>query len=132
MRFVIIHAGGSMATLSSRRWLIAITLLLAVVVGVAWDVLAAAVLFHRYSFFESVVVCLLVMMLCAVFTVIADVERWSDSFSKHLKNIGGIAPTSEPDPLPDVLHQLRALLRVLFYAVAFVMALVELVLTLIQ
>ena len=38
-------------------------------IGAVWDVLAAAILFHNYSFFESVVVCLLVMILSTVATV---------------------------------------------------------------
>jgi hypothetical protein len=47
----------------SPRLVIAAFVLLGVI-GIGWDVLAAAILFHSYSFLESVVVSLLVMILC--------------------------------------------------------------------
>lgn len=108
-----------------RRRAIVITVLLGAM-GIVWDVLAAAVLFHSYSFFESVVVCLLVMTLCAVATVRADFELWSGIFSGDVKD-SDTAKSKEP----DFLNSLRTHLKVLFYAIAFVMALVKLVLTLI-
>lgn len=58
----------------SPRLIIAAIVLLGVI-GIGWDILTAAILFlHSYSFFESIVVCLLVMILCGVATVRADVE----------------------------------------------------------
>jgi len=93
--------------------------------GIVWDVLAAAVLWHSYSFFESVVVCLLVMTLCAVATLRVDFELWSRLFSGD----AGESNVTE-DRQPDLLDSFRAHLRVLFYAVAFIMALVKLILTL--
>jgi hypothetical protein len=108
---------------TARRWAIVITVLLGCV-GVVWDVLAAAVLLHSYGFFESVVVCLLVMILCAVATMRADFELWSGIFR---------GPKAENDKAvePDLLDQVRAHMKVLFYGIAFLMAFVKLVLTLI-
>jgi hypothetical protein len=108
---------------TGRRWAIVITVLLGCI-GIVWDVLAAAVLFHSYSFFESVVVCLLVMILCAVATMRADFELWSGIFRR---------PKAESDSTvePDLLDQVRAHMKVLFYGIAFLMAIVKLVLTLI-
>ena len=95
-------------------------------IGIVWDVLAAAVLFHNYSFFESVVVCILVMTLCAVATLRVDFGLWSGIFREDVKE-GDTAKNKQP----DLLDSFRAHLRVLFYAVAFIMALVKLILTLI-
>jgi hypothetical protein len=50
------------------QWAIA-TIILLGAIGIGWDVLAGAILFHSYTFFEAVVVCLLVMILCGVATV---------------------------------------------------------------
>ena len=108
-----------------RRRAIVITVLPGAI-GIVWDTLAAAVLFHRYSFFESVVVCLLVMTLCAVATMRADFELWSGIFSEDVKE-----SDTAKSKKPDLLDSFRAHLKVLFYAIAFVMALVKLVLTLI-
>jgi hypothetical protein len=94
--------------------------------GIVWDVLAAVVLFHNYSFFESVVVCLLVMILCTAATVRVDFELWSGIYSEDAPE-GNTTKGKQPDPLDSV----RAHLRVLFYAVAFVMALVKLIMTVI-
>jgi hypothetical protein len=98
------------------RWAIALTVLVGSI-GIGWDVLAAAVLFHGYSFFESVVVCLLVMILCGVATVRSDIEL--SIFSEDVQD-GDAALVS--------LRKLRAHLQVLFYTIAFLMALVKLVL----
>lgn len=43
-------------------------------IGIIWDVLAGLILFRGYTFFESVVVCLLVMILCSLATMRADFE----------------------------------------------------------
>lgn len=96
-------------------------------IGAVWDVLAAAILFHNYSFFESVVVCLLVMILSTVATVRADFELWSGIFSGEDEREGDTAKSRRP----GLLDSFRAHLRVLFYAVAFLMALVKLILTLV-
>jgi len=95
-------------------------------IGIAWDALAAVVLFHNYSFFESVVVCLLVMSLCTVATVRVDFELWSGIYSEDVPE-SDTTKSKQPNP-PD---SFRAHLRVVFYAVAFVMALVKLILTVI-
>jgi hypothetical protein len=110
-----------------RRWKLAITLLFGAI-GIVWDVLAAAILFRTYSFFESVVVCLLVMIICAVATIRADVELWSgiSQYLEHPKD-GDADKGREPDPI-DLL---AVKLKPVFYGIAFVMALVKLVLVLI-
>jgi len=107
-----------------RRRAIVITVVFGAI-GMVWDVLAAAVLFRDYSFFESVVVCLLVMTLCTVATVRADFELWSGIFSDAKES------DTRKSKQPDVLDSFRAHLRALFYGVALVMALVKLILTLI-
>ena len=112
-----------------RRWAIVLTVVLGLAFGIVWDVLAAAVLFRSYSFFESVVVCLLVMILCAVATMRADFEPGGLLQRPDVKKDTDASSTRKES---DVLHQLRALLRVLFYGIAFVMALIKLVLALID
>jgi hypothetical protein len=107
-----------------RRWAVGITVLFGAI-GIVWDVLAAAILFRSYSFFEAVVVCLLVMILCAVATLRADFELWSGIFGKPDTAKEG------DDDNRKALDQIRSHLRVLFYGIAFLMALVKLVLTLI-
>jgi hypothetical protein len=103
-----------------RRWSIAITVIFGAL-GVFWDVLTAAILFRSYSVFEAIVVCLLVMILCAVANVRADFELWSGVFQDS-------SGAKEKDR--DLLERLRAHLKGLFYGIAFLMALVKLVLTL--
>ena len=96
-----------------------------------WDVLAAFVLFRSYSFFEAVVVCLLVMILCAVATMRADFEP-GGFLHRH-----GDDPKVEDEPKlfapreSDFLAQLRSLLKTIFYSIAFLLAFVKLVMTLI-
>jgi hypothetical protein len=104
-----------------------VTALIGSALGIVWDVLAALILFRSYTFFESVVVCLLVMILCYVATMRADFEP--GGFLEHRAEKGDdlSATPKVSDPLP----QLRALVKVLFYGIAFVMALVKLVMTLI-
>ena len=60
---------------TARRVAIVFTLLIGSM-GILWDVLAALILFRSYSFFEAVVVCLLVMILSAVATMRADFCRF--------------------------------------------------------
>jgi hypothetical protein len=95
--------------------------------GVIWDLLAAAILFRRYTFFESVVVCLLVMILCGVATMRADFELSSGIFHRP--------DTAEEQDVTDrkdnLIDQIRSHVKVLFYGIAFLMALVKLVLALI-
>jgi hypothetical protein len=108
----------------TRRLAIALTLLLGCF-GVIWDLLAAAVLFfHSYDFFESVVVCLLVMILCALATMRADFELWSGVFRE---------PKNKTDNSNgrDFLENLRAIIKSIFYGIAFLMAAIKLVLTLV-
>jgi hypothetical protein len=72
-----------MPSMITPRQAIAITVFFGAV-GIVWGGLAAAILFHSYSFFESVVVCLPVMTLCAVVTLRADFEFWSGIFSEDV------------------------------------------------
>ncbi len=112
----------------ARRWAIVIIVLFGCI-GILWDVLAAVILFRTYSFFESVVVCLLVMILCAVAAMRADFEVWSGIFRSP-----DAAKEADPDNATkrDLIEQLRSQLKVLFYAIAFLMALVRLVLALFE
>lgn len=110
----------------ARRWAVILTLVFGAF-GIVWDVLAFAVLFHGYSFFESVVVCLLVMILCVAATVRAEFEAWSGVFQNFNADKD---PNTPPKEDHDSLHQLRGHVKVLFYAIAFLMALVKLVMTL--
>lgn len=107
-----------------RRWAVAITVLIGCI-GIVWDVLAAFILFRSYSFFEAVAVCLLVMILCAVATMRADFELWSGIFQRPK------AERTDNAVEPELLEQVRAHMKALFYGIAFVMALVKLVLALI-
>lgn len=97
--------------------------------GIAWNVLAGLILFRSYSFFETVVVCLLVMILSAIATMRADFEpggllyRGGDGMKDHDPKL--FAPRES-----DFLAQFRSLLKTLFYTIAFIMALVKIVLTL--
>jgi len=97
--------------------------------GIVWDVLAAFILFRGYSFFEAVVVCLLVMILSAIATIRADFEpggflyRRADTAKEDEPRL--FAPRES-----DFLAQFRSLLKTLFYTLAFIMALVKLVLAL--
>src|SRR5438477_959228 len=109
---------------TARRWAIGINVLLGCV-GITWDALAAAVLFHSYGFFETVVVCLLVMILCAIATMRADFELWSGVFRRPKADSGRAAVK------PDLLDEVRAHMKVLFYGIAFLMAFIKLVLTLV-
>jgi len=58
------------AEAKARRVGFIITVLIGSVIGIVWDVLTALVLFRSYSFFESVVVCL--MILSSIATMRAD------------------------------------------------------------
>jgi hypothetical protein len=98
----------------SPRLVIAAFVLLGVI-GIGWDVLAAAILFHSYSFFESVVVCLLVMILCGVATVRADVEL--GVFSEDVED-----KDSAERKASKLIRGIRSHVQVLFYAIAFLMA----------
>ena len=120
------YSGSTTRQRTARRWRLAVTLLLGAI-GIMWDVLAAWILFRSYSFFESVVVCLLVMILCATAAVRADVEL-SGIFQRS--GSAKESEVSEPGE-SELLDQLRAHLRGLFYGIAFLMALVKLVLALI-
>jgi hypothetical protein len=97
--------------------------------GIVWDVLAAFILFRSYSFFEAVVVCLLVMILCAVATIRADFEPGGFLYRRADE------PKEDESKLfaareRDFLAHLRSLLKTIFYTIAFIMALVKLVLAL--
>jgi hypothetical protein len=93
-------------------------------IGIVWDALAALILFRSYSFFESVVVCLLVMILCSLATMRADFEPGG--------LLRGAEKSNESPTTPkDTLREVRSLTKTIFYAVAFVMALVKLVMALI-
>jgi hypothetical protein len=107
-----------------RRWAVAITVLISCI-GTVWDVLAGVILFRSYTFFEGVVVCLLVMILCAVATVRADFELWSEIFQRPKDERKDNAVDY------DLLDSLRAHLKAIFYGIAFLMALIKLVLLLI-
>lgn len=107
-----------------RGWAITLTILLACL-GIGWDVLFGLLLFApNYSFFEGVVICLLVMLFCTTLSMRSDFELWSEIFRR-----------SEPETDNAVDHraldQLRTHLKAVFYAIAFLMALVKLVLLLI-
>ena len=95
-------------------------------VGVVWDVMAAAVLFHKYTFFESVVVCLLVMILCTVATLHADFDLWSAIHRPRTEKDASASERSKPDDLDEI----TSLTKVLFYAIAGIMAFIKLVMTL--
>jgi hypothetical protein len=113
---------------TARRVAIVSTLLIGSM-GLVWDVLAAFILFRSYPFFEAVVVCLLVMILSAVATMRADFEPGGFLYRR------GDTPKEDEPKLfasreSDVLAQSRSLLKTLFYTIAFIMALVKLVLAL--
>ncbi len=95
-------------------------------IGLVWDVLAGFILFRSYTFFEGAVICLLVMILCAVATMRADFELWSGIFQ------GPKSERTDSAVDHDLLDKLRAHLKALFYGIAFLMALVKLVLILIE
>ncbi len=97
-------------------------------IGIVWDLLAALILFRSYTFFESVVVCLLVMILSAVATMRADFEPGGLLDRRADKGDDPPGTNRIPDPQP----QLRALVKALFYGLALVMALVKLVLALVE
>jgi H+/Cl- antiporter ClcA len=104
---------------TARRWKLVFIVLLGVATGVVGDLLAASILFRKYSFFESVVVCLLVMILCSVATIRVDFGP------------GGFLQRTD-DTKENHLQQVSAGLKALFYGIAFIMALVKIVLTLID
>lgn len=114
---------------TARRVAIIFTLLIGSL-GIVWDVLAGLLLFHSYSFFEAVVICLLVMMLCAVGTMRADFEPGGFLHRRGDAPKDGESKRFAPRE-HDVLAQLRSLVKTAFYAIAFIMALVKLVLVLI-
>jgi hypothetical protein len=110
----------------ARRAAFIVTVLIGSALGIVWDVLAALILFRSYTFFESVVVCLLVMILCAVATMRADFEPGG-----LLDRVEKGDDASDANKISDHQPQLRALVKAIFYGLAFVMALVKLVLALI-
>jgi hypothetical protein len=114
---------------TARRTAMVIAMLISIAVGIPWVVLSAAVLFHHYSFFESVVVCLLVMILSAVATIRADFEP-GGFLQERLSDIQKDGDPAVAAKVSDPLPQLRALLKSIFYGIAFLMALVKLMVTL--
>jgi hypothetical protein len=112
---------------TARRAAFILTVLIGSAIGVAWDVLAALILFRSYTFFESVVVCLLVMILCSVATMRADFEPGGLLDCRVDKGDDPSAANKVSDPQ----SQLRALVKALFYGIAFAMALVKLFLALV-
>ncbi len=87
--------------------------------GAVGDLLAASILFRKYSFFESVVVCLLVMILCSVGTM-------------HL-DLGPLGFLQRTDGAKENgLQQVSASLKMFFYGIATIMALVKIVLALLD
>lgn len=110
----------------ARTASIVVTLLIRGTIGIVWNVIAAAVLFRSYSFFEAVVVCLLVMILCAVATLLADLEPW-----RTLRPSDAGKHDDGKDRESDLPRELAEHLRVFFYGIGFAMALVKLVMTLV-
>jgi hypothetical protein len=104
---------------TARRWKFVFAVLLGVATGVVGDLLAASILFRKYSFFESVVVCLLVMIVCYVATMRVDFGP------------GGFLQRTD-DTKENLLQQVSALLKAFFYGIAFIMALAKIVLALID
>jgi hypothetical protein len=102
------------------------TALVCSAIGIIWDALAALILFRSYTFFESVVICLLVMILCYVAMMRADFEL--SFFEARVDNNDDSATTPK---VAEELPQLKALVKSIFYGIAFAMALVKLVLALI-
>lgn len=93
-----------------------VSVLIGSAIGIVWNVLAALVLFRSYSFFESVVVCLLVMILSAIGTMRADFEP------------GGFLERKEKSKEDsDPVRESRSLVKGIFYTIAFIMAIVKLV-----
>jgi hypothetical protein len=108
----------------ARRIGFIINVLICSPMGIAWDVLAALVLFRRYSFFESVVVCLLVMILSSIATIRADLEP-GGLLERRPEN------SDELKKYSDLGRELRSSIKGIFYGIAFVMAIVKLVLALV-
>ena len=111
-----------------RRGAMVLGLLYVVSIGITCDALAAAILFRRYSVFEAIVVCLLVMILAAVATMGADLGPGGFLRSPDLENnASSLFKTDET----DALQKSRALLKTVFYAIASIMALIRLLLSLV-
>jgi hypothetical protein len=110
-----------------RNWrrTIILTVLIGSVGGIVGDVVAALILFRSYTFFESVVVCLLVMILCSAWTMRADFEPGG------LLHLDTGKDSEAPQTPKDLLREVRWLVKTIFYGIAFAMALVKLVLALI-
>jgi hypothetical protein len=106
--------------LTPRRRKLIFTILYGVTMGIMGDVLAAAILFHGYSsFFESVVVALLVMVLCSVALLRSELSPGG------LLQLPSVAEEGDPvAPLLGVQSQLKGV----FYGIAFLMAVAKLVL----
>ena len=107
-----------------QRRTIILTVLIGSVIGIVWDVVAVLVLFRSYTFFESVVVCLLVMILCSTWTMRADFEPGG------LLHLGTGKDSEAPETPKDLVREVRWLLKTIFYGIAFAVALVKLVLAL--
>jgi hypothetical protein len=111
---------------TQRRTAFIVAVLIGSAIGLIWDVLSALILFRSYTFFESVVVCLLVMLLCSVATIRAD---WEPGGFLHR---GADNNTDASDKDEDSLRRVPSLAKTIFYGIAFVMALVKLVMALIE
>ncbi len=112
---------------TEKKWRMGIALIIGSV-GIASEVLVALILFRSYRFFEAVVVCLLVMILCAVSAMRADFEPGG-----YLHRRDVTPKEDEPQassPYFDGLAHLRWRLKAMFQAIAFTMALVKLVIVL--
>lgn len=104
-----------------RRWAFFITVA-AACLWLIWDVLAGLILFRDYTFFEGVVVSLLVIILSEVWIMRADFDMWSEVFRRR---------KDEPDDKAvdhELLSELRTHLKGIFFSIAVIMAIIKLVL----
>jgi hypothetical protein len=108
----------------SRRFALVITIIIGSAVGLVWDTLAGLILFRSYSFFESVVISLLVMILSSIATMRADFEPLAFIQRTAEKNDDPASKVSE------LMRETRSIVKGIFYGVAFLMALAKLVLAL--
>lgn len=111
-------------TLTPGRRKLIFAMVYGVTFGIIGDVIAAAILFHRYSsFFESAVVALLVMVLCSVALLRGELSP------------GGLLElprvVKEGDSNAGML-EFQAQLRAFFYGIAFLMAIAKVALIVID
>jgi uncharacterized membrane protein len=102
----------------SPQTLATIAVVISVTIGIVWNVLAALILFRSYSFFEAVVVSLLVMLLSSVATMRADFSLW-----EHREE--------ESTEAARLIRDLKSTVQSIFYGIAGLMAVVKMVMALI-